>query len=115
MYLTKNSSDVTIQNSLLHSHVSQMCVGLMGCDQGGRFKDNTGWGEANIMQDGAVDLQHWTGLDGIRICASKATTPSKGFKFKDSHIKLLYLLDNTILILYLFLLCRLKINHVKEQ
>ncbi len=41
-----------------------MCVGLMGCDQKGGFNDSKERGEANIMQDGAVDLQHGTGVDG---------------------------------------------------
>jgi hypothetical protein len=30
----------------------------------GGFKDSKGWGEANIMQNGTVDLQHGTGMDG---------------------------------------------------
>jgi hypothetical protein len=47
------------QNPLLH-----MCMGLMGCDQGGGFKDSKGRGETNIMQDGTVDLQHGTGANG---------------------------------------------------
>jgi hypothetical protein len=39
-----------------------MYVGLMGCDQGG-FKDSRGRGRANIVHDGAIDMQHekWIG------------------------------------------------------
>jgi hypothetical protein len=34
------------------------------CGINGRVKDSKGRGEANTMQDGAVDLQHGTGVDG---------------------------------------------------
>jgi hypothetical protein len=86
-----------------------------------------------IMQDGAVDMQHGTRVEGFRTCAPKATSPSKGFSLEDPHTKLLYflyntvlilyffsplqvntILYNTVLILYFFLLCRLKANHMKE-
>jgi hypothetical protein len=53
-------------------------------------------------------------MRGISIRASKATALNEGFVFKDPHIKFLYLAHNSILILYIFLLCRLKINHVME-
>jgi hypothetical protein len=39
-------------------------MGLMGCDQGGGFKDSKGRGEAKIMQDGTVELQQGTVADG---------------------------------------------------
>jgi hypothetical protein len=44
----------------------------------------------------------------------KATVPSKGFVLKDPQIILLYLAHSTLLLLYIFLICRFKINHVKE-
>jgi hypothetical protein len=40
-----------------------MCMGLMGCDQVGGIKVARGRGGANIMQDGAVDSQHGTGVE----------------------------------------------------
>jgi hypothetical protein len=53
-------------------------------------------------------------MGGISIRASKATAPNEGFVFKDPHIKLPYLAHNGVLILYIFLLCGVKINHVME-
>jgi hypothetical protein len=49
----------------LHIHVlhTGMCLWVRGSEQGGRFKDGKGWGEANIMQDGRVDFLHGTGVD----------------------------------------------------
>ncbi len=55
------------------------------------------------------------GPEGTGLClhATKATTPSKDFTFKypftDYHV-----FYNIALILYIFLLGGLKINHVKE-
>jgi hypothetical protein len=45
----------------------------------GGLKDRKGRGEANIMQGGAIELQHKTGGDGNFMSALKATTPSNGF------------------------------------
>jgi hypothetical protein len=53
-------------------------------------------------------------MHGNRIHASKATDPSKDFVFKDPDIKLLYLVHNTVLILYIFHLYMLKINQLRE-
>jgi hypothetical protein len=50
-----------------------MCVGLKGCEEGG-FKDSKGKGGANSMQDGAVDLQHGTGVEGNTQPCINATT-----------------------------------------
>jgi hypothetical protein len=45
VYQAKNSSDVPMSFfACLKLH--RMCVGLMGCDQGGRFKDSEGEGWA---------------------------------------------------------------------
>ncbi len=48
------------------SSFAYSCVSLRlrGCDQGGGFKISKGRGEASIMQDGTVDLQHGTRVDG---------------------------------------------------
>jgi hypothetical protein len=53
-------------------------------------------------------------MGGISTRASKATAPNEGFVSNDPHIKFQYLAHNGVLILYIFLLCRLKINHVME-
>jgi hypothetical protein len=45
------------------SFTAYVCVGLMECDLQGGFKGSKGRGEANIRQDGAVDLRHGTGMD----------------------------------------------------
>jgi hypothetical protein len=81
---------------------------VCGIDQGGRFKDSKGRDDAtsckmNQLTCGMADM------DGNQNCASRATTSSEGFVFKDLYIKLLlYLVYNNVLILYTFLLCRLK-------
>jgi hypothetical protein len=42
-----------------------MCARLMGGDQEGGSRTAGGWtGPTNIMQDGTVDLQHGTAVDG---------------------------------------------------
>jgi hypothetical protein len=47
-----------------------MCVGLMGCDVGGRFKDGEGRGGANVMQDGKLTCGMGLEWMGIRTHAS---------------------------------------------
>jgi hypothetical protein len=85
VYWTKNSFNVTMSSFFLFISVLQREVGSMGW-----FKYSKGRGEANIVQDGAVDLQHRTGMDGnshpcvqghhpqVRVCALKKTNkPTK--------------------------------------
>ncbi len=59
--------------------ILHVCVGLMRCDQGDMFKASKRRGVANIMQDGAVDLQYGSGVVGNLHHASKANTPSRVF------------------------------------
>ncbi len=75
-----------------------MCVGLMGRDQRGRFKDSKGRGKANSMQDGAVHLQQGTGVYGNSLPCIQGHHPkySKGFIFRDQYTKLLHLIHNTV-------------------
>jgi hypothetical protein len=67
-------------------------VRLTRCDQGGVFKDSKGRDGANTIQDGAVDLQHGTGLErNLHLCIKKATIPSKGFlNLKIHTLNLIY-------------------------
>ncbi len=66
-YWTTNSSIVMMSSLLINGW--HTCVELIGFDQGNRFKDSIWRGEADIMQNGAVDLEYEV---GIRIHASKA-------------------------------------------
>jgi hypothetical protein len=49
---------------------------------------------------------------GVCILAQRATIPSRNFYGWMAHLAILYILYNNALILYIFFLCRLKINHV---
>jgi hypothetical protein len=62
-------------------------------------------GETNIMQDWPVDLQHGTGC-GWEFASMYPTSPlqARVFIFMDPHIKLLYLVHKTVLILFNILL-----------
>jgi hypothetical protein len=60
LYQTKHSFNV----SMLSFAYSCVRLRLRGCDQGGGLKDSKGMGEASIMQDETVDLQHGTRVDG---------------------------------------------------
>jgi hypothetical protein len=74
------------------------------------FKDSKGGGgEADLIQDGTVDLQYGIGVDGDLHSCIQGHHPKKGFflplRLKNQYIvKLLYLVHNTVY----FLLCRLK-------
>ncbi len=57
VYQTENSS-IVIMYSLSGLKLYHMWVGLIGCDQGGGFKDSRGRCGDNIMQDGVVYWQH---------------------------------------------------------
>jgi hypothetical protein len=85
-----------------------MCVGLMGCDQGGWLRDSRGRGGADIMQDGTVDLQYGNGVEG------NSNPCIKGLCIGFFHLKVRILnqcmMYNTVLILFIFLLYRLKIT-----
>jgi hypothetical protein len=60
LHQTKHSFNV----SMLSFAYSCVRLRLRGCDQGGGLKDSKGMGEASIMQDGTVDLQYRTRVDG---------------------------------------------------
>jgi hypothetical protein len=90
-------------------HVLPMCVGSMGCDQEG-----TGPTSHKMGQFLWVDLQLWTGVDGNSHPCIKATPQVRVHVSKGPHILNHCILYNTVLIpVYIFLLCRLKINQVK--
>jgi hypothetical protein len=80
----------------------------------GGFKDDERSGGANFMQDGQLISSMGMEWMGIRTAVSKATNPSKCFLHFKTHIFYHCILYNTVLMLYIFLLYRLKINHVKE-
>jgi hypothetical protein len=86
--------------------VSHVCI-LMGCDQGGMFRDSKreGWGSHHASW--AVDLQHGTGLEGNSHLCIKGHPPPQGRGFCIGRPKCLNhcILYNTVLILYIFLLC----------
>jgi hypothetical protein len=63
MCCTKSSSNAPMLFFCLFLML-HMCVVLMGFDQEDGFKDSEGRSGANIMKDTAVDLQHWTRVDG---------------------------------------------------
>jgi hypothetical protein len=56
--------------------------------KGAGIKDSKERNEANIMQDGSVDLQHGTGVDGNLHPCLRGHHPNK-----DLHVKLLYLVQ----------------------
>jgi hypothetical protein len=60
-------------------------------------------------------MHHGTGVDGdLHLCIQNYALCRGLFYSKDPHIKLLHLVHNTVLIPYIFLLCRLEINYTKE-
>ncbi len=73
-----------------------------------------GEGDASIMQDGTVDLQHGTRMDGNLHPCINGHYPVRVFIVKDSHILNHCILYNTEFILFIFFLCRLKINYVQN-
>ncbi len=91
-----------------------MCVGLMGCHQGGRIKDSEGRGRAYIMQDGTSDLQHGTGVDGDSYLCNKGHYPKERFfAFEGPHIVSLYIVQYCINTVH-FSPLQVKINNMKE-
>jgi hypothetical protein len=59
-------------------YIAYVC-GIEGHDQGGGFEDSKGRGEANIMQDGTVNLQHGTVVDGDSYPCFQGHHPQQGF------------------------------------
>jgi hypothetical protein len=83
----------------------------VGFDQGGEVKDSKKRrGEAASCKMGQLTCSMGLEQMGICICASNSTTPSKGICVLRAYILNLYILEfgNTVLIMYIFLLCRLK-------
>jgi hypothetical protein len=60
---SKNSSGVPKLSFACFICIAYVC-GMNGCDQGVGFKESKGRVGDNIMQDGTVDLQHGTGVEG---------------------------------------------------
>jgi hypothetical protein len=90
-------------------------VRLMGRNQWVGSEGKLGWLGSITVQDSAVDLKHGTRVDKFLTHSLKVTTPSKGIlHFGNPLVIITYC---TILYLYsiFFLLCRLKINHMKES
>ncbi len=77
MYWTKNA--VVPMSSLLAWKV--VCVGLMGRDQRECSRMSKERGCVNIVQDGADDLHHGTGVEGNSLPCIKGHYPSKGFLY----------------------------------
>ncbi len=84
----------------------------MECDQRGMgSRIINGKGRANTVQEGAIDLQNGTGVEGNSYPCIKRHYSCKGFLLLKTHLLIiLYILHNNVLILYIFLLCRLKIK-----
>ncbi len=84
----------------------------MGCNQrevGSRI--GKGRGRTNSVQEGAIDLQNGTGVEGNSYPCIKRHYSCKGFLLLKTHLLIiLYFLHNNVLILYIFLPCRLKIK-----
>ncbi len=97
-----------------------MCVGLMGCDQGGWLRDSRGRGGADITQDGTVDLQYGIGVEGnlnpcikglsIGFLHLKIHILNQCMVYNTTHILNQCMVYNTVLILFIFLLYKLKIT-----
>jgi hypothetical protein len=85
-----------------------MCVGLMGCDQGGWLRDSRGRGGADIMQDGTVDLEYGIGVEGNSNPCIKGL--SIGFLHLKVHIKSMYVVWYCINTVY-FSPLQIKNNH----
>jgi hypothetical protein len=66
------NSDMPTASSACLKIVSHMSM----WDQANRFKDSTGRVGASGLKDGAVGLQHWTGVMGSSHRCTKATIPS---------------------------------------
>ncbi len=58
----------------------------MFCDQRVGLKIARGRGGANIMQDGAVDLQHGTGVEKNLCPRIKGHYPKKGFSHSETYM-----------------------------
>jgi hypothetical protein len=71
-----------------------------------------GWGQQ--LEKGLLTCS--TGLEWreLRLLAQRTTIPRKGFCSIRAQTFYYYILYNIVVILYIFLLCRLKINHVIE-
>ncbi len=69
---------------------------------------------ASTVQDEAVDLQHRTSMDRNCIHASKAISRSKDFTLETNSLMIDYTSFNIVLIHTVLLLCRIKINDIKE-
>jgi hypothetical protein len=82
--------------------VSHMCVGVMGFDLGGVFKDGEERGGTNIMQDGTLTCSRGLEWVEVRTCGTVL------FGFIDPHV-LSFSFNNVFV-----LLCRFKIYHLKE-
>jgi hypothetical protein len=77
-------------------------MGLMGCDQGG------GWVKARSRAGPARGKTGQLIAAWDQTHATKATSPSKGFYIFGHPLADHYIVHNTALILYVFLLYRLK-------
>jgi hypothetical protein len=112
----KNSSDVPMPSFCLLKIVLHVCVGLMGCNKGGRFKIQRGGVAPASCQMWQLTCSMGPEWTEIRTCASRATTLSKGSLHLKTHIfKTPYcILYNIVLILYICLLCRLQRNSMKS-
>jgi hypothetical protein len=80
-------------------------------------------GESRELKDGGggqwlkkwvVDLQLRTVGEGSSDPCMKGHLSRKAFCSLEAHILILYILYNNVLILYIFLICRFKINHMME-
>jgi hypothetical protein len=114
VYQTENSS-IMIMYSLSGLKLYHMWVGLIGCDQGGGYKDSRGRCWANIMQDGVVYWQHGTVVEeNLHPCIKGHHSKSVYLYLEIHMLKSLHILQYCI-ILQIFLICSLKTNNVKKS
>ncbi len=73
--------------------------------KGGEFKESKERGGANIVHYGTVDSQNGTGVEEIA-----PVRQSKSFFSLKTHTLIIFY----IVQYWIFLLCRVKIHHVKE-
>jgi hypothetical protein len=97
---------------LMSSSIIKVTHGWFRCGEGGTL------GRGEQGQDGAswneeVDSQHGTGVDGSFILGQRATTPSKRFYLYHICVEYCCLCCmNAFCAINIFLLCRLKKNHM---
>ncbi len=104
LYQIKNSTDVPTSSVACFTYY--MCVGLMGYDQKTGSKDSKG--RCGGQHHARWDIWLRTGVDQTPQPQVRVLLHLKIHIFKRC------ILYNTVLILYIYLLYRLKINHVKK-